>query len=195
MLKTLHITIALSCVAMDLYGQTPTAIGPHQLGETFEQWLSINSIDMVAVCQKHHGDRALCKRFSAIRDTGRGHCYIVMQNISMQPFDFVFSNGIVEEVSTEYPNPDLQHQLEFLKSAYGPPAISDTVAYQNGYGATWNCQRFSWNMPDGAAIHAAESIKPTPEHMRVLTVTFVSREWRAKVAAEDKADPNPYGKR
>jgi len=54
--------------------------------------------------------------------------------ISDQEFDFVFSNGMAEQVSTEYPNPNLQHQLEFLKTTYGPPTLADTVVYQNPYG-------------------------------------------------------------
>jgi hypothetical protein len=150
------------------------------------------------ICQKHHKDKAMdyrtvCKKLSAIRDTGRGELFIVMENISSQPFGFVFSDGIVQEASTEYPRPDLRHQLDFLEKSYGPPTFTDTVAYQNGYGATWSCQRFTWNMPDGAGIYAVESIKTTPDLMRVLTVTFVSRDWRARVAAADKADPNPYG--
>ena len=174
-----------------------TSIGSHKIGETFQQWLSISHLDLSDICGKHDRKdkrmdfKHVCKTLSAIRDTGRGEFSIV---ISDQEFDFVFSNGMAEQVSTEYPNPNLQHQLEFLKTTYGPPTLADTVVYQNPYGARWDCVRASWNMPDGAAVFALESIRSVAgEPVHWLTVTFVSREWRQRSAAAGN-DTNPYGR-
>jgi hypothetical protein len=104
-----------------LYAQTPTTIGPHRMGETFDQWLSINSLDLADICQKHHQDKkvdykAVCKTLSGIRDTGAGVFTIVMGDISSQPFSWRFVDGKAAQVTARLDIAELAQQVQFLNS-------------------------------------------------------------------------------
>jgi hypothetical protein len=133
--------------------------------------------------------RSDCKSLLPIRDTGRGEFQTV---VGGQPVTWRFIEGRAEEALIEHPIPDTPHEMALLVEAYGAPAASKTVTYQNAYGAKWDCLEASWNTPDGAFIRMAETIKnlssgPT----RWLTVTFYSKERITSLAGgEDK--PNPY---
>ncbi len=108
-----------------------------------------------------------------------------------QAFRWVFMDGHLAEVSAEYPKPDTEQQVAFLQQAYGVPTKTETTAYQNAYGAKWDCLQVRWDMPDGAVILASESIKNLPEPVRWLTVTFISKD-RVESMIRQGQKPNPY---
>jgi hypothetical protein len=145
-----------------------TRIGNHQIGETFGVWFAINAnvpptetaiaaanVGKVLgeACKKYiHGPqwkqesqniRSDCKSLLPIRDTGRGEFQTV---VGGQPVTWRFVGVRVEEALIEYPIPDTPRELERLVEAYGAPAASKTVSYQNAYGAKWDCLEASWNM-------------------------------------------------
>jgi hypothetical protein len=47
-------------------------------------------------------------------------------------------------------------QLIELSKRYGKPTTLDSIAMQNGFGATWNQGYAIWKMPDGAEINEME---------------------------------------
>lgn len=174
-----------------------TWVSGHRIGETFEEWLTINRLDLADICRKHTRSepktmdfKAVCERLKGIRSTGRGDFFLGDEAVK-QAFQWVFMDGRLAEVSTEYPRPDTEQQITFLKQAYGPPTNTETATYQNAYGAKWDCLQVRWDMPDGAMILASESVKNLPEPVRWLTVTFVSRG-RIDEAGRQNQKPNPY---
>jgi hypothetical protein len=81
---------------------TSTYAGPHRIGETFQKWLAINHMNMADICQKNHkGDhsmdfKAVCKKLSALRDTGHGEFYTV--DDARRGFGWIFIDGKVAEI-------------------------------------------------------------------------------------------------
>lgn len=96
-----------------------------------------------------------------------------------------FSGGRLVSASTKYPSSDTAQQIEWLTAKYGPATKTDTVTYQTGFGARWDCARVYWMMPDGTAIVAQEMILNLN---RSLLVSFASQS----VMAMHPAGPNPY---
>ena len=47
---------------------------------------------------------------------------------------------------------DTAQEIKFLTEAYGPPSATRSVAFQNSYGAKWECPEVTWARPDGASI-------------------------------------------
>jgi len=174
-------------------------VSGHRLGETFQEWLAINQLDLVEICRPHKRSeskdtdfKAVCKRLSGIRDTGRGEFFLGDATIK-QAFGWTFINGKLAEVSTQYSEYAMTGQINFLEQAYGPPTSTETVPYQNAYGAKWDCLLATWNIPDGAMIRAAEDIRNLPSFgpTRQLTVTFFSKD-RIDSLVQQNQKPNPY---
>jgi hypothetical protein len=198
-MKTPLLTI-LFCLSAFAAGQnqpTATHVGPHVLGETFQQWLIVNQLDLAEICRPHkRGEskemdfKAVCKALSGIQAIGSGQFYLGDAS-SKQAFKWVFMDGRLSVASTE--SADIAQQIKFLEQTYGAPAISETVPYQNSYGAKWDCLVAIWRMPDGAMIRAAESVNilPISGLSRQLTVTFFSKE-RADWLTQQEKKPNPY---
>jgi hypothetical protein len=174
-----------------------THVSGHRIGETFQEWMTINQLDLADICQNHPRSdkrtdyKAICKRLSLIRDTGRGEFYLGDATIR-QAFRWVFVGSKLALASTEYALPDIEQQLKFLTLTYGQPTKTETVKYQNGYGAAWDCLEATWFMPDGVVIRAAESIKNVYGPIRWLTVTFMSKEMVDAYAQIENSKPNPY---
>jgi hypothetical protein len=97
------------------------------------------------------------------------------------------SNGVNRARQPQYDGAD-----GLPSRKYGEPTERKSVTYQNAFGAKWECLQATWQMPDGAVILASESIKNLRGPTRWLTVSFVSKERIAQVAAEQKAKANPY---
>jgi hypothetical protein len=172
-----------------------TYIGSHRIGETVQEWLANNQLDLIAICQsRKREDKTVCKSLSGFQAGKVGTFYTT--NDTKQKYEWLFVDGKVAQVSIEHPLPDTQQQMGFLIEKYGQPTKSETVGYQNAYGAKWDCLHATWEMPDGAAILAAESIKNLPEPTRWLTITFLSAPERDRIqrihGQSDKG--NPYDK-
>ena len=172
-----------------------TYIGSHRIGETVQEWLANNQLDLTAICQsRKREDKTVCKGLSSFQAGKLGTFYTT--NDTKQTYAWLFVDGKVAQVSIEHPLPDTPQQMGFLIEKYGQPTKSETVAYQNAYGAKWDCLRASWEMPDGAAILAAESIKNLPEPTRWLTITFLSAPERDRIRGiyGQSGKGNPYDK-
>jgi hypothetical protein len=91
--------------------------------------------------------------------------------------------------SADLKPPDVQLEISYLTERYGAPAKTETVAYENGYGAKWDCVQAAWVLPDGAAIIAHEFVLSSRRH---LTIMFASKTYLDAVKSQT-AVPNPYG--
>ena len=85
-----------------------------------------------------------------------------------------------------------EREIDLLLEKYGQPSERRTAAYQNAYGAKWECPEVFWNMPDGTSIFADEYIGSdyygAPQ--RRMLITFRSKEADDERKARSK--PNPY---
>jgi hypothetical protein len=128
--------------------------------------------------------KSVCRRLSEIRSTGSGDFYLGDATVKVA-FRWVFQSGRLVEVSSHEPSGE---QVKFLEQTYGPPVQTKMAAYQNGYGARWECPLVIWLMADGAIIRAEETIQLGD---RWMTVTFRTRE-RAEAVNRENQEPNPY---
>ncbi len=93
--------------ARDSYSEAGlgTDIMPHRLGETFSEWLRLNQLDLSYICGKHNRRdnrmdfKGVCKKLSAMRDTGHGDFYTTNQ--TGHTFGWRFTNGTVAEYSVD----------------------------------------------------------------------------------------------
>lgn len=82
-----------------------TDITPHRLGEAFSEWLKLNQLDLSDICGKHNRSdnsmdfRAVCKRLSAMRNTGNGDFYTTDQ--TGRTFGWRFADGKVADYSLD----------------------------------------------------------------------------------------------
>lgn len=187
--------LAACLLAGAALGQPTTKIGPHHLGETFQEWMVAGSVDLSAICGPHKRNEAasykqLCKGLSAIRDSGNGQADL---KIADQRFAWKFVGGTVAEAEVHYLQADTEQQIKLLTDVYGPLAESKIVPYQNALGAKWDCIEARWALPDGAGISAVESIETLyGPPMRRLVVTFVSKEQIARYVSKMQPAVNPY---
>src|ERR1035441_9120610 len=158
-------TLPLTTTAPPFPAQPPkrpseTRIGPHLLGETFQEWLTINEFDLADICGKQKLEssrramgtksylgegKGACKKFQAIQTTGSGWF-----QIEQPRFRWRFIGGRAAEVEATYGRFDggAAKQLQFLSETYGEPTTKDIAKYQNAYCASWDCAEASWDMPD-----------------------------------------------
>ena len=82
-----------------------TDITPHHLGETFSDWLRINQLELNYICGKHNRAdntmdfKSVCKKFTAMRDTGNGDFYTTDQ--TGHAFGWRFADGKVAAYSRD----------------------------------------------------------------------------------------------
>jgi hypothetical protein len=192
--------LVLAISAVQAQQPAITRVSQHQMGESFQEWLAINQLDLPEICRPHKSSeskdmdfKTVCKSLSGIRDRGKGKFFLGDATIK-QAFGWTFANGKLDEVSTEYSKYSMDEQVMFLEQSYGAPSTTETVPYQNAYGAKWDCLVVTWRMPDGVIIRAAETIRnlelsgPT----RWLTVTFYAKNRMDSLIQNQK--PNPYGR-
>jgi hypothetical protein len=179
---------------------TPTKVYSHRLGETLQEWLAENQMDLAAICaSKKRDDKTVCKTLSLYRDGKTGTFETI--DDKKHRYEWLFIDGNVAEATTgaaldfyaggsHFAASNMDEQIGFLSQVYGPPAKVQTVPYQNALGAKWNCVEATWNMPDGAVIIATESITMMdagPD--RSIKVRFISKE---RVIQLQQSKPNPY---
>jgi len=218
---------ALVAQAVALLGQTPprgpattkpkqpagTSIGPHRLGETFNEWLAVEKIELDAVCQsgarsvsmpenginaskdvieKYVGDSyrqkehaTTCSDLGPIRETGSGE-YDDHRGLGTgYVHSWTFENRILVEQQSVYDVNIASKELGFLKEAYGPPASITKLPQQNAFGAKWNDTLITWHLPGGTTLYMKAVGGPQAD----LIVTFISRAY-AKAAVS--REPNSY---
>jgi hypothetical protein len=187
------LVLATTLLAAD--GPAATSIGPHQMGESFDKWLALNGMDLQEICAKKHprgsgiNYKSTCQRLTAIKVSGWGEFYLGFQG-NQVPFRWYFSDGHLSECSIKHIAPDVDQQISFLVAKYGEPASRQTVAYQNAYGAKWDCLEANWRMPDGVVIQARETVDNVPI-IHFLTVTFYTQYRLAELEKATKTH-NPY---
>lgn len=167
-----------------------TRIGKHQIGETFQEWLSIShELDQLAVtCKSRKSeDNFSCKLESRlISDIRDGKRNKIGSPGDGRSFEWAFVNGRLAIVTVMIPNPsagkaapgaNIQEELGFLTQKYGAPTTDNT-----------------WSLPDGTMILATEQIGEglfgTVRHE--LQVVFVSKEYIDIEARKHRTRPNPY---
>src|SRR5437016_3276117 len=100
--NSVALAVVLPCVTLSLLAGDPQAtyVGQHRIGETFQEWLTINGLDLVDICGSHKRSdkrmdfKAVCKRLSSVRDTGIGIFYLGDEQ-TKQAFGWQFINGKV----------------------------------------------------------------------------------------------------
>jgi hypothetical protein len=183
----------------------PTAIGPHKLGETLQEWLAAEKFtyaedeckaqkekerarwtdfdqQMAQMNLPHTRAEEEAQRIGRecekqMRGVADGAGEIVVggdfSDRNGRTYTWTFADHKLAQVSIRVPSyilsqlePDTQQEIEFLIQAFGVPAQTKMVPYQNGYGAKWECPEATWLMPDGATILAWESMRNTDEGPR-----------------------------
>jgi hypothetical protein len=192
--------------------QTGTRIGPHRLGESFNEWLTIEKIDMDAVCasgsrsiefpsnhsqddylkylndlQQSREDAYLCNDLRPIRETGTDDYEdrrgLGRDNGYVDRWTFV--NGKLAGKQSVYSTEITTKEFGFLKEAYGPPTTITKIPQQNAFGARWNDILMTWHLLGGTTLYLKALGGPKDD----LIITFISRE-HAK--APISHEPNPY---
>jgi hypothetical protein len=190
-----------------------TRIGPHRLGETFNEWLAIERIEVDAVCksgarsvsvpenginapkdviEKYVGDSfrqkddaTTCSDLSPIRETGSGE-YDDHRGLGTgYVHSWTFENRILMEKQSVYDVNIASKELGFLKEAYGPPASITKLPQQNAFGAKWNDTLITWHLLGGTTLCMKAVGGPKAD----LIVTFILRDY---AMAPVSREPNPY---
>jgi hypothetical protein len=185
-MKQLIVVLLFATAAV---GQQATRVGGHTLGESFQQWLSVNQL--AGMCDQPHHDKQVCKRLNSIRDSGHGAFSTYSDEKTRQEFIWLFSDGVLAEVDTRRTDSTAQ-QIQLLTDVYGAPSKTESVPYQNSYGAAWDCPRVTWIMPDGALIVGVETINsgggitgPFP----LFSVSFYSAGAVRHMATQSEVNP------
>jgi hypothetical protein len=186
-----------------------TRIGSHRLGETFNEWLAVEKIDLDAVCksgtrsdpmpqnaseddlQKYFTDQyqsqedsRTCDDLRPIRDAGGNGEYGDRRGLGATPKDpetWTFTNGKLVRNQAVYDADIATRELGFLKEAYGPPTLVNKLPRQNLFGAHWNDVMLTWHLAGGTTLYMLAASDN-------VVVTFLSREYK-KIPAHE---PNPY---
>jgi hypothetical protein len=95
----------------------------------------------------------------------------------------------LDEIGIIHIHPDREQEWRWLIEKYGAPTEHSTRAYQNAFGARWECASALWKLPNGEGVVAEESMAAGNQVW--LAVDFLSREamLRPKRTPEK---PNPY---
>jgi hypothetical protein len=176
-------------------------VGIHQLGETFDAWLSKGDPSIETICPDY---RPGWKRKEAAAASARCHEHVSEVGRAgegdIEQFDgayfsatvhrhWHFSNHKLVQIETLYTEPDTAQQIKWLTERYGPITESDVTKYHNSFGAQWGCLSAIWKTADGGAIWAKESMGTGNKVW--LTVSFYSRQVVQKALAAP-GKPNPY---
>lgn len=189
-----------------------TRIGPHRLGETFNEWLAVEKINLDAVCKSgartvsvpegglnapkdvvekyfkdsftQKDDATTCSNLTPINEAGSGE-YDDHRGLGTDYVDsWTFENRILVEKQSVYDVDIAAKELGFLKEAYGPPASTTKLPQQNGFGARWNDVLVTWHL-SGTIIFLKASGGPEKD----LVITFISKAYANRPASRE---PNPY---
>lgn len=207
MRAAVFLVISIMPVSATLAQDTPTIFAGHRVGETVQEWLSRNQIDLAEICGVHkRGDKRMdfktvCKNLSSYRDGSPGTFFTT--DDKQRKIEWVFANGRVAEVGmgqaldfyaggTHWSPSTAEEQIRFLSDVYGPATETKTVPYQNGFGAQWSALEATWKMPDGAMIVASETVtNDTGGPARFFKVRFFSKE-RLEQLVKLHEKENPY---
>ncbi len=164
-------------------------IAPHNVGELFAEWLTLNQLNLTDICGKHkRGDnamdyKAVCKRLSAIQDTGQGDFYTTDQMSRNIGWRFVggkladyFMDGI------------WRNEIDQITRAASEAHADELVTRRNARSYTWKFSNGKLSevavTPDWAAIYKQyneEGIARHPEvvprfddEVRLLTQTYAT---------------------
>jgi hypothetical protein len=174
----------------------PITVGEHQLGETFDVWLSKSDPSIESICEGHH--TALRKKtvsakcISEVSSSGEGSItqydgkYVFQVTVFR---NWHFSNHKLTQIDILYTQPDTAQQIKWLTEKYGPITKSDVTKYHNGFGAQWECLNAMWITPGGGMIGAVEILGAGNKVQ--LLVSFRSHEAASKILT-NPGKPNPY---
>lgn len=189
-MKQLAIVLALATIAS---GQDPkpTMIGPHRLGESFDEWMIAAKLDLNDICGQHpRSDKRMdykqvCKTLTTLKAGGPGW---FKMNETASVFTWTFANSRTTKAESVH-IASAASVLAQLTEAYGTPTATRTVPYQNALGAHWDCLEADWLLPDGAVILAKENLGTN--FSRYTTVAFLTREMAAQIQNRPNL-PNPF---
>jgi hypothetical protein len=193
------LVVAGSCLGQVSPTSEPTTrFGGHVVGETFDQWMTTNQLDLAEICGPHDKKdrrmdfKTVCSTLTELRSGKAGQFPTV--DPSNRRIDWYFEGSRVSaaEMVVSLFSSSAGEQISFLKELYGPPTKVDTVHNSNLLGGTWDTLEASWEMPDGALIMGVETLhfNSTIGTSRMFTVYVV-----AKGDGLRKPKPNPYGPR
>lgn len=192
-----------------------TTVAGHTFGETFEQWMSKEGINLDYICSKGAPKdmHRQCKELSTFSGNGTlGHASystgklgdldreleILKRggSVAAHNFQWSFRNGKLSEAVVEIPGPDLNAEFGHLEQTYGEPTKVDTSTFTNAMGGKWDCREEHWVMPDGAIINAMDRVIMGSQIgvFHDLTIYFKSKEAVTNMIDEykDKNKANPY---
>lgn len=162
-------------------GAAQTRIGPHQLTETLQEFLSVSHFldDLPTVCNgtRRERDKNRCKYLQEVRD-GISNPLTHDDNHEYE-WDFTKDGRLANvtitphrwAVQQEDRTLIFQQEISFLTQAYGAPTSTKTTPYQNGFGATWNQSEVFWTRPD-ATIEAVECFEFSEQgHLCFIHIT------------------------
>jgi hypothetical protein len=193
-MKQFAIVLALAAVAS---GQDPkpTMIGPHRLGESFDEWMIAAKLDLTDICGQHpRSDKRMdykqvCKTLTTLKAGGKGW-FRLEDYKNDATFTWSFINARTTTAESLHLTPAAT-VLAQLTQAYGMATANRVVPYQNALGAKWECLEADWMLPDGAIIMAKETIDSLAHFSRWTKVTFYTKEAAAALANQPKL-PNPF---
>jgi hypothetical protein len=179
----------------------PIRVQNHQLGESLDEWLSINHTleDLAAICQsRKRNDKLACKwQSDSISDIRNGKSDEMGTAGVGRDFKWKFFRNKLVQVTVTVPsltapggtttNVNVQEEFGFLVERYGAATKTGTIPYQNAYGAKWDCLEADWSMADGSMILASERILAGSQH--ILIIIFGSGEY---LKTQSHSKPNPY---
>jgi hypothetical protein len=201
--RTLRMAVSSMLIAAGLLAADAIRIGTHALGESQQEWLSHDPHvldDLISTCagKSRRNYKEWCKYLADLRDGNVGEIHDRGGN---RVYTYTYTNGKLSKIEistpdsverpTGYDQPNMQAELQLVIDKYGPPTSANIVAYQNGYGAHWDCFEDTWIMTDGAQIVAWESIIEQ-DHIHYFTVIFISKEYAENEKRQQSNRPNPY---
>jgi hypothetical protein len=213
--------VALVMTTAVAFSQSPpepsTKFAGHVIGETVQQWLATNHMDIPEICGPHKRSdkrmdfKAACAVLSGAQ-AGRSEKFTTIQ--SARPdcridsagilrgcdtydsgVDWYFENSkVANATKTESLNHSTaEEQIGFLSALYGRPSKMDTIHHQNAMGGTWDTVEVSWDMPDGALMFGIEMVYFSDTGpLRTFVVFAESRESAAQAEKVKRDKPNPY---
>ena len=192
-LSGLVLLVAAMCSAQDR--PRPTMIGTHRLGESFDEWMTAANLNLAEICGQHpRSDKRMdykqvCRTLTTLK-AGVPGWFKLNDPKNDANFTWTFPNARVTKAQSLHLTPAATVIAE-LTEAYGTPAATRTVPYQNALGAHWDCLEADWLPPDGALILAKEEIETRLNFSRWTTVTFLTHELAMQIEHQPRL-PNPF---